>query len=249
MSMDITPDGQWIVFDLLGHVYRMPAAGGTAESLTQGSGIAMNIEPRISPDGKRIAFVSDRGGQNNLWVMDLDGGNPTSVYLDPGARIEFPMWSADGEYLFALKRRGLVARSIWMWSRRGGRGVEVVKSVPGRTPGRFTVSADGRFLYYEVYTGTFTGEFGKDDLLKGAMQLIRRDLATGQDRAITAGEIRAAGSRHQRQARTQPKRVPTAAGSPSSAGSRTAPSRRRDSGSDRGRRCGSGIWSRDPNGS
>ncbi len=187
MSMDITPDGQSIVFDLLGHIYRMPAAGGTAESLTQGSGIAMNFEPRISPDGKRIAFISDRGGQNNLWVMDIDGGNPTAVYLDPGARIEFPMWSADGEYVFALNRHGLVARSIWMWSRHGGQGVEVVKSAPGRAPGRFTVSADGRYLYYEIYTGTFTGEFGKDDLLKGTMQLVRRDLETGEDRAITAG--------------------------------------------------------------
>ena len=52
MSVDISPDGTWIVFDLLGHVYRMPAAGGEATALTQNSGVALNFHPRISPDGK-----------------------------------------------------------------------------------------------------------------------------------------------------------------------------------------------------
>jgi hypothetical protein len=66
MSVDVSPDGTWIVFDLLGHVYRMPAAGGEATSLTQSSGVALNYQPRISPDGKLIAFISDRRGQNNL---------------------------------------------------------------------------------------------------------------------------------------------------------------------------------------
>ncbi len=190
MSVDVTPDGRWVVFDLLGHVYRMPAAGGQAEPLTQGSGIAMNFQPRVSPDGRTIAFVSDRGGQNNLWIMDLDGSNPRPVHLDPAARIESPAWSADGQYLFALKRVGLVARSIWMFHRNGGRGVEVVPAAQGRTPGKPVPSADGRYLYYEIYTGTFTGEFGKDDLLQGTMQLVRRDLATGEDRALTAGVSR-----------------------------------------------------------
>ena len=61
------------MFDLLAHVYRVPAEGGDAQCLTEDTGAALNFHPRISPDGKSIAFVSDRKGQNNLWVMDADG--------------------------------------------------------------------------------------------------------------------------------------------------------------------------------
>ena len=82
MSVDISADGRWIVFDLLGHVYRVAASGGTAEALTQSSGVAVNYQPRISPDGKQVAFISDRRGQNNLWVMNIDGSNPRQVYQD-----------------------------------------------------------------------------------------------------------------------------------------------------------------------
>ena len=62
MSVDISPDGTWIVFDLLGHVYRMSAAGGEATALTQPSGVALNYQPRISPDGSTI-----RNSISNGW--------------------------------------------------------------------------------------------------------------------------------------------------------------------------------------
>ncbi len=105
MSLDISPDGKWIIFDLLGHVYRMPATGGKAESLTQDSGIALNQTPRYSPDGKTIAFISDRKGQNNLWLMDADGKNPRAVFTDKTQRALSPVWTPDGNYLI-VQRQG-----------------------------------------------------------------------------------------------------------------------------------------------
>ena len=76
MSVDVAPDGGWIAFDLLGQIYRIPIAGGQARSLTETSGPALNFHPAISPDGKRIAFASDRNGQLAIWTMNADGAGP-----------------------------------------------------------------------------------------------------------------------------------------------------------------------------
>ena len=66
MSVDVSPDGQKIVFDLLGDLYTLPIAGGKATRIT--SGIAYDAQPRFSPDGRRIVFLSDRTGGENVWL-------------------------------------------------------------------------------------------------------------------------------------------------------------------------------------
>ncbi len=106
MSVDLSPDGQWIAFDLLGHVYRIPAQGGEAQSLTQDSGVAVNYHPAWSPDGSKIAFVSDRSGQYNLWVMNADGSDPKSVMVNPAVRVTDPTWMPDGQYIIVQRTLG-----------------------------------------------------------------------------------------------------------------------------------------------
>src|SRR5918994_483778 len=71
MNVDVSPDGRQIVFDLIGDMYVMPIEGGTATRIT--SGPAFDMQPRFSPDGKLIAFASDRNGTTNIWTMDREG--------------------------------------------------------------------------------------------------------------------------------------------------------------------------------
>jgi len=186
-SVDISRDGAFIVFDLLSHIYRMPASGGIAVSLTQSSGIASNFHPRISPDGKSIAFVSDRaGGDFNLWVMDSNGANPRIVASAPRDNMRYPQWTADNRYLVVMQE-GATDRSFVMYHRDGGAGVTLVKSEEGRTLHRPAISFDGRYLYYDLYTDRSTGFDGRRDALSGGVQLQRLDLQTGVVRALTSG--------------------------------------------------------------
>src|SRR5436309_1620047 len=138
ISADLSPDKSWIVFDLLGHIYRIPAAGGEATVLTQGSGVALNFQPRISPDGKTIAFITDRRGQYNLWTMNADGSNQRPVFTDLNTTALEPAWTPDGNYILVKKggRGGgegvAPAGGLWMYHKDGGQGVQLVGAGAGR---------------------------------------------------------------------------------------------------------------------
>ena len=104
MSVDLSPTGESLIFDLLGHVYRVPISGGVAKCLTADSGLAINFQPRYSPDGKKIAFVSDRSGQFNVWTMNTDGAAPRLVAAELDHRLDEPEWSPDGKYILSGAR-------------------------------------------------------------------------------------------------------------------------------------------------
>jgi Tol biopolymer transport system component len=189
MSTDITPDGRWIVFNLLGQIYRVPAAGGTAECLTENAGIAVNYHPRISPDGSTIAFISDRNGQANVWLMDIDGKNPRAVTQELGGRFHEPTWSADGRYIIArrIDAVNLFNSTLVMVHQDGGQGTTLVKIENNMVPGGPKISPDGRYLYYQVSLGPVNGYFSRNDVLMGDVQIRRLDLRTGRTDQITAG--------------------------------------------------------------
>lgn len=190
MSVDISPDGQWVVFDLLGHIYRVPATGGDAECLSQDSGIALNFHPRFSPDGKRIAFISDRGGQNNLWVMNADGANANPVFIDPLTRITSPDWTPDGKAIVAVREFPTYAmhrRSARIWQFPVDLPEVTPVQLAGQSSGKQaywpSVAPDGEHVYY--MQSTFA------EALHGLQrrQHIRRlNPATKSEIPVTAGE-------------------------------------------------------------
>ena len=155
MSLDVSPDGREIAFDLFGDLYRMPIEGGDAEALTQG--FAWDMQPRYSPDGQRIAFTSDRGGGDNVWTMSRDGSDPQAVSSEDFRLLNSPAWSPDGDYIAARKhftsRRSLGAGEIWLFHRSGGKGLQLnEKPNDQKDLGEPAFSPDGRYVYFSQDT-------------------------------------------------------------------------------------------------
>src|SRR5690606_18241170 len=118
----ISPDGKYIVFDLLGDIYRMPATGGEA-TLIRGDH-AFEVQPKYSPDGKKILFTSDAGGGDNIWIIDADGKNARAITKENFRLLNNAAWFPDGEYIVARKHftsgRSLGAGEMWLYHTSGG---------------------------------------------------------------------------------------------------------------------------------
>jgi imidazolonepropionase-like amidohydrolase/Tol biopolymer transport system component len=190
MSLDVSPDGKEIVFDLLGDLYSIPAAGGEATALT--TGIAWDEQPRFSPDGNSIAFTSDRAGGDNLWVMRRDGTDPQQVSKETFRLLNSPAWTPDGQYLAARKHftsaRSAGAGEIWLYHRSGGDGLQLTKRPNDQKDlGEPAFSPDGRYLYYsQDTTPGKVFEYNKDP--NGQIYVIQRlDRQTGEIEELVGG--------------------------------------------------------------
>src|ERR1044072_5241459 len=101
LSLDVSPDGRTIVFELLGDIYTIPMEGGKATRLTNGQ--MFDAQPHYSPDGKSIVFVSDRSQSDNLWVMNADGTSPRALTRENDQKFQSPAFTPDGKYIVASK--------------------------------------------------------------------------------------------------------------------------------------------------
>ncbi|HXM99348.1 MAG TPA: amidohydrolase family protein [Candidatus Dormibacteraeota bacterium] len=163
LSLDVSPDGKTIVFDLLGDIYTLPIEGGAAKRIS--GGIAFDSQPRFSHDGQWIAFLSDREGSENIWIMHPDGTGAKQVSKDANEDFTSPNWSPDGKYIFVSKAAfGIGGHEIWMYHVDGGTGIQLTKTKPAPTTPRKerhnamgpVASPDGRYLYYAVRQGPFS---------------------------------------------------------------------------------------------
>lgn len=180
MSLDVSPDGQTIVFDLLGDLYTVPIDGGQAGRITQG--MAFDAQPRYSPDGRSIVFISDRNGSDNVWIANADGTNPRKLTSDERTFFISPEWSPDGDYVIVSKSTEIVARPqdfhLFLYHKDGGSGIQLTgadsssegpRSFEARAHLGATFGADSRFVYMSASAG---GGYG-------SWQIAVLDRATG----------------------------------------------------------------------
>src|SRR6516164_8741732 len=82
---DVSPDGRLIAFSYLGDIYTVETIGGRARAVT--SHPAHDINPVFSPDGKWIAFSSNRHGSYDIYVVAKEGGRPKRLTFDSAAEL------------------------------------------------------------------------------------------------------------------------------------------------------------------
>lgn len=197
ISLDVTPDGDAVVFELAGDLYRLPIAGGTASRVT--SGMAYDAQPRVSPDGKRIAFISDRSGSDNVWIANIDGTEPRKLSNETQNAVISPDWTPDSQYVIASVRVPARGTQLRMFHVDGGTGITLgADATPaggrggggggGASPSRLgaAMSPDGRFLY----AAQMAGGGGGGGALPG-WQIARLDMETGDVDVLTQGGGRA----------------------------------------------------------
>lgn len=144
MSVDVSPDGSMIAFDLLGDIYTMPFEGGTATPVTDG--MAFDSHPKFSPDGTHILYISDKDGSDDAYAINLETEEEIKFSGDENDEMVNAEWSPDGDYVVVA--RGRREHKLWMYHIDGGRGVKLVD--PSRTTKAIdpAFSADGRYIYF-----------------------------------------------------------------------------------------------------
>ncbi len=180
ISLDVSPDGSTIIFDLLGDLYTLPISGGKASRIT--SGPAWDCQPRYSPDGKHIVFMSDRSGSDQIWIADADGSQAHALTDDAVHQFTSPIYTRDGRSILALQ--GDITEDtgpdyLVLFDKNGGSGVKLLEKSTAAGP---VPSPDGRYIYY---VGPTDAQPMAPPFTDG--QLRRLDRRNGQTIPLTGG--------------------------------------------------------------
>ena len=166
ISLDVSPDGNTIVFELLGDLYTLPVKGGDARRIT--SGLPFDSQPRYSPDGKRIVFLSDRDGSENVWTCAADGTRLKQVTRDKAGLYASPIWTPDSDYVVVSRQPDFIRSTyqMWMFHRDGGKGISLTKPdsgagivggglIPGIDALGPAFGSDSRYIWFARHKGGF----------------------------------------------------------------------------------------------
>jgi Tol biopolymer transport system component len=187
LSLDVSPDGRTIIFDMLGDIYTMPMTGGTARLMF--GGVAFESQPRYSRDGSMITFLSDRDGAENVWVANADGSQPRRLSSETQMIFTSPSFTSDGKQVMASRGTGKLPFELWLYDVDGsGKGKKVITgrfSGDGPAPANNAIGAvaspDGRFLYYAIRMGRLGAANSQFPL----WQIARLDRRSGEEELLT----------------------------------------------------------------
>lgn len=202
INVDVSRDGRRIAFDMLGDIYTMPIGGGTPTRIADG--LAFEHQPRFSPDGRRIAFTSDRGGGDNIWIMNVDGSDKRQLTKEDFRLLNQPSWSPDGRFIVAKKHfttgRSLGTGEVWLYHVSGGAGVPLVKKPNEQHQkelGEPIYAPDGKSIYFtRNITSGPTFEYAQNSNTN-LFEIQRYELETGDVTTAVSGaggSVRAAPS-------------------------------------------------------
>lgn len=144
MSLDVSPDGKTIAFDLLGDLYLLPMAGGKAEQITKG--LAYDTHPKFSPDGMSLTYTSDSSGSENMWILDLKTKEPRQLTEDKTDHFQSGDWSPDGKYIVVSK--GGRNMKLFLYHKDGGGGVQLIKKPEELKAVEPVFSPDGKHIWF-----------------------------------------------------------------------------------------------------
>ncbi len=206
MSLDVSPDGQTLVFDLLGDLYTMPIAGGKATRAHARHGLR-RAAALLARTAGSVLFVSDRDGGWNLWTISLDKRDTVQLTRGKTNAYYSPTWTPDGKYIVATR-----GTKLWLYSAEGGTGQQLVRAGAERRAARLAAagpattagswappsSRDGRWVWFAQRAGT-----SGYNTMMGDWQLYAYDRESGR-----AARARSAGA-----PRSAPRSRPTGSGS------------------------------------
>jgi len=128
-------------------------SGGKAKLIS--GGMAFDSHPRFSPDGKKVSFISDRSGGENVWIAEIE---PDTVIFKQITKGKFNLyqsadWTPDGKYIVASKGGALLGSpKLWLFHIEGGSGAQLTKGPDNLKTVEPAISPDGRYIWYSRRT-------------------------------------------------------------------------------------------------
>ena len=150
-SVDVSPDGQSIVFDMVGNIYMVSINGGKAKKII--GDMSYETHPKFSPDGRYLAFTSDRSGSENIWTYNIEDEEWNQITKDTDQHYQSVEWTPDGEFLIAAK--GGRNWKLYMYHKDGGGGAQLIKKPESMKASEPAFGKDERYIWFSRRRGAW----------------------------------------------------------------------------------------------